>query len=105
MKKVRIPYNNLYDFKNIIDNYSFTTEGALYIEPTFNNPTGAYLPIEPQKDIIKYCQIHNIPVIEDDIYRDLYFTTSPIPSMKSLDKSGNIHVPIGKISFSKEDLY
>lgn len=98
MKKVRIPYNNLYDFKNIIENYSFTTEGALYIEPTFNNPTGAYLPIETQKDIIKYCQIHNIPVIEDDIYRDLYFTTSPIPSMKSLDKNGNIiHIS----SFSK----
>ncbi|MCG7338906.1 PLP-dependent aminotransferase family protein [Staphylococcus sp. ACRSN] len=98
MKKLRIPYTNLHNFKKIIDNYSHTTEGALYIEPTFNNPTGKSLSTETKKDIMKYCQTHNIPVIEDDIYRDLYFTPKPNSSIKSLDKNGSvIHIS----SFSK----
>lgn len=98
IKKVRIPYTNLYNFKNIIANYSIKTEKALYIEPTYNNPTGESISIKTRKEIMRYSQIHNIPIIEDDIYRDLYFTSNSMPPIKSLDKTGNvIHIS----SFSK----
>nr|WP_258007281.1 aminotransferase class I/II-fold pyridoxal phosphate-dependent enzyme [Staphylococcus sp. 17KM0847] len=40
MKKVKISYNELSDFQNIINKQSSNKEKALYIEPSFNNPTG-----------------------------------------------------------------
>lgn len=43
-----------------------------------------------RQNIIDYCLTHNIPIIEDDIYRDIWFDREPDPSLKSLDKNGSV---------------
>ncbi|ORN56212.1 aspartate aminotransferase, partial [Staphylococcus aureus] len=63
----------------------------------FNNPTGRSLTNEQKKNIITYSERHNIPIIEDDIFRDIFFS-DPTPSIKTYDKLGKvIHIS----SFSK----
>lgn len=98
MKKVKIPYNNFTEFYNIINRYPGTKEKAIYVDPTFNNPTGSSLTLKEKENIMACSKLHNIPVIEDDIYRDIWIDSKPECPIKTLDTSGNvIHIS----SFSK----
>ncbi|MDW8555057.1 PLP-dependent aminotransferase family protein [Staphylococcus xylosus] len=98
MKKVKISYNELSDFQNIINKQSSNKEKALYIEPSFNNPTGQSISEKIRVDMVNYSRVHNMPIIEDDIYRDIWFDEQPTRSIKSLDTNNNvIHIS----SFSK----
>ena len=98
IKKVKISHSEWNDFQNIINKLPSYREKALYIEPTFNNPTGKSISDRTKEDIVNYSRIHNMPIIEDDIYKDIWFNEKPIKSMKSLDTHNNvIHVS----SFSK----
>ncbi|PTL05694.1 PLP-dependent aminotransferase family protein, partial [Staphylococcus haemolyticus] len=73
-------------------------EKAFYIDPTFNNPTGQSLSRRSREEIITYSRRHNMPIIEDDIYRDIWFDEPPLKPIKSLDNTGNVlHIS----SFSK----
>lgn len=48
--------------------------------------------------MVDYSRMHNMPIIEDDIYRDIWFDEKPIRPLKSLDANNNvIHIS----SFSK----
>lgn len=98
MKKVKLPYDNMQQFQDMINQYPIGKEKAIYIEPTFNNPTGQSLSLNTRKQIINYSHMHNIPVIEDDIYRDIWFDKEPIKSLKSFDTNGKV---IYVSSFSK----
>lgn len=98
MKKVKISYNELSDFQNIIKKQSSNKEKALYIEPSFNNPTGQSISEKIRVDMVNYSRVHNMPIIEDDIYRDIWFDEQPVRPLKSLDENNNvIHIS----SFSK----
>ncbi len=98
MSKVKISYNSLSQFQHVINKYPSYKEKALYIEPSFNNPTGQSISQKNREDIMHFSKIHNIPIIEDDIYRDIWFETAPLLPIKALDSNGNvIHIS----SFSK----
>ncbi|UOR13911.1 aminotransferase-like domain-containing protein [Halobacillus amylolyticus] len=64
-----------------------TNKSILYTNATFHNPTGTVMPLERRKDLLNVCEVHQLPVIEDDIYQDLWFEEPP-PTLKSLDKQG-----------------
>lgn len=97
-KQIQIPYHELHNFQNIADHVPSHQDKALYIEPTFNNPTGQSLSQHTKEAILKYSQLHHIPIIEDDIYQDIWFDQQPGKPMKAMDQQGNvIHVS----SFSK----
>ncbi len=84
----------LYTMNQAISN----KEKAFYIDPTFNNPTGQSLSRRSREEIITYSRRHNMPIIEDDIYRDIWFDEPPLKPIKSLDNTGNVlHIS----SFSK----
>lgn len=70
----------------------------LYVIPTFQNPTGRTLPLERRKRIAELAEEYGVVVAEDDPYRDLRYTGTPLPSIKSFDKKGWV-VFLG--SFSK----
>jgi len=74
-----------------------SSKSILYTNPTFHNPTGTVMSLERRKDILKVCEAYQLPVIEDDIYQDLWFEEPP-PTLKSLDKQGHV-LYVG--SFSK----
>ncbi|MDU9418709.1 PLP-dependent aminotransferase family protein [Staphylococcus lloydii] len=98
MKKVKIPYNNFTEFYSIVNHYPGVKEKAIYVDPTFNNPTGSSLSIKEKENIMTCSKLHNIPIIEDDIYRDIWIDSKPECPIKALDTNGNvIHIS----SFSK----
>ncbi len=70
----------------------------LYTIPTFQNPTGITLSAERRAPIAALAAKYGVVVAEDDPYRDLRYTGTPCPSIKSFDKDGWV-VFLG--SFSK----
>ncbi len=71
---------------------------ACIFNPNFQNPLG-FLPSEDKKrDLVKLLTSRNIPIIEDDIYGELYFGNSrPVPLKSFDDKDLVMHCS----SFSK----
>jgi 2-aminoadipate transaminase len=56
----------------------------LYLNPTFQNPTGKCLSLEERRRIARECDKRGIPLFEDDPYRDLAYgpcERTPICSM------------------------
>lgn len=58
--------------------------------PNFNTPLGSCMPDEHKKEVVALLSRHHIPLIEDDIYGDLYFGTQRPKCCKSFDKEGNV---------------
>jgi 2-aminoadipate transaminase len=58
----------------------------VYLIPTFGNPTGALLSLERRKKVLALAVKHQVLVVEDDPYGDLYFNAAPPPSILSLSK-------------------
>ena len=56
----------------------------------FNNPLGSLMPDENKKEAVKLLQHHNIPLIEDDLYGDVYFGNSRPTCCKTYDESGMV---------------
>jgi DNA-binding transcriptional MocR family regulator len=56
----------------------------------FNNPLGSLMPDEHKREAVKLLQHHNIPLIEDDLYGDVYFGSSRPTCCKSYDESGMV---------------
>lgn len=54
----------------------------------FSNPSGSMMPVEHKKEVVRLMEHYNIPLIEDDIYGDMYFGTSRPTNCKTYDESG-----------------
>ncbi len=75
---ININYNQPKESKALLNSYSNAYIKAFYVESTFNNPTGTVLSSKARENILNYSKVHNIPIIEDDIYRDLWFEINQI---------------------------
>lgn len=69
----------------------------LYTIPTFHNPTGTLMSEKRRIELLKVCQKESIPIIEDDVYGDLWFENTPPKPLKSNDSQGNV-LYIGSVS-------
>jgi DNA-binding transcriptional MocR family regulator len=56
--------------------------------PNFNNPIGSCMPDENKKKLVDIITKHNIPLIEDDIYGELYFGKIRPRTCKYYDTKG-----------------
>ena len=56
----------------------------IYLIPTFGNPSGATLSLARRREVLAMAVKHQVPVIEDDPYGDLYFGDAPPPSLLAL---------------------
>lgn len=81
--------------KKNIDNSDNTK--LLYTIPTFHNPTGITMPTERRKQILNMCEKERLPIIEDDVYRELWLDEKPPMPIKSKDRNG-IVLYLGSIS-------
>lgn len=61
---------------------------AVVLMSNYSNPLGCSIPNEIKKEIVVLLEKHNIPLIEDDIYGDIYFTKNRSKSCKTYDESG-----------------
>lgn len=55
---------------------------------SFSNPLGACMPEENKRRLVRLLAEHEIPLIEDDIYGDLGFTSPRPPAAKAYDRKG-----------------
>lgn len=62
----------------------------IFLNPAFQNPTGAYLTKERRKKILEISSEHGIPVVEDDPYSLTSFTGEKATPLKSMDHHGNV---------------
>ena len=60
----------------------------LYTIPTFQNPTGKTLAADRRQPIAELAAKYGVVVAEDDPYRDLRYSGTALPSIKSYDKEG-----------------
>jgi len=58
----------------------------VYLIPTFGNPSGATLSLERRKRVLELAARHQVLVVEDDPYGDLYFGKPPPPSLLALSE-------------------
>ena len=70
----------------------------ILVTPDFHNPTGTALPLAQRRRLLEIAAHYQVPVIEDGIYARLRLRGNAMPSLKSLDRSGNV---IQIDSFSK----
>jgi DNA-binding transcriptional MocR family regulator len=57
----------------------------IYTNPTFQNPTGATMPIRSRRELLRLAERYRVPIVEDGTYRELYFNEVPPPSLRDLD--------------------
>ena len=54
----------------------------LYYAPNFHNPAGIIYSPEVKQQMVEILKGQEIPIIEDDVYSDLYFYEEDLPKMK-----------------------
>lgn len=92
LKIIEIPMDiqNGFDinyFENICDKHTIK---ALVITPNFHNPTGKLMSDSDKKNLVATSAKHKIPIIENDIYGDLYFTEQRPTCLKNFDDDENV---------------
>ncbi len=63
---------------------------ACFFVSNFSNPLGYCMPDEQKEAMVKLLSKHGVPLIEDDLYGDVYFGKSRPRSCKSFDEEGNV---------------
>lgn len=56
----------------------------------FSNPLGSVMPDKNKRELVRLMNKYDIPLIEDDIYADLYFGKTRPSSCKQYDRNGNV---------------
>lgn len=69
----------------------------VYTIPSFHNPTGILMTEKRRRQLLSVCEQERLPIIEDDVYRDLWLDAPPPSALKSMDQSGNV-LYIGSLS-------
>lgn len=62
----------------------------IYVNSSYHDPTGAVLSIERRKKLLELSEKYRIPIIEDDAASELVYEGKGYPTIKSMDKSGNV---------------
>ncbi|MFT5399600.1 MAG: DNA-binding transcriptional MocR family regulator [Planctomycetota bacterium] len=71
---------------------------AVLASPNFNNPLGCLMPEDKKRELVNLLAERDIPLIEDDVYGDLYFGEKPPRPAKSYDLND---IVLSCSSFSK----
>lgn len=71
----------------------------VYTIPHFHNPAGCTMTLEKRQRLVELAHEYGFLIVEDDPYRDIAFEGEPLPTMLSMDSSGE-HV-LYMCSFTK----
>lgn len=72
-------------------------QALLYVNPSFQNPTGTVMSLERRRHLMEICSRERIPVVEDDVYRELWLDQPLPPSLKAMDDQGLV-LHVGSVS-------
>ncbi|MGH1283915.1 PLP-dependent aminotransferase family protein [Bacillus toyonensis] len=63
----------------------------LYVNPTFQNPTGSVMSKERRMELIELAELYEFFIIEDDSFGEIYFEDAVVPPpIKSFDTNGHV---------------
>ena len=62
----------------------------LYTIPTFGNPTGRTLPVERRAALARVATANDCVIVEDDVYRELWFSAPPPSSIGVVDPTAPV---------------
>ncbi|PKM50301.1 MAG: PLP-dependent aminotransferase family protein [Firmicutes bacterium HGW-Firmicutes-7] len=62
----------------------------IYTMPTFQNPSGSVMDMAHRLKLLELSYTYQVPIIEDDAYSALRYNGNEIPTLKALDKRGNV---------------
>ncbi|MCW9129491.1 PLP-dependent aminotransferase family protein [Bacillus paramycoides] len=63
----------------------------LYVNPTFQNPTGTVMSKERRMEIVELAELYKFFILEDDSFGEIYFEDAIVPPpMKSFDTNGHV---------------
>lgn len=60
----------------------------IYTLPTFQNPTGVVMSQERRRRLLRLARRHQIPIVEDDPYGEIYYEGKEPQPLKALDTQG-----------------
>ena len=60
----------------------------IYTIPNFQNPTGSVMSAERRAALLALAQRHRVPILEDDLYGELFYEANPPAPMRALDRGG-----------------
>lgn len=63
---------------------------ACWFMPTFQNPLGALMPPTRKQALVALLARHGVPLIEDDVYGELYADMRRPPPAKAFDQGGGV---------------
>ena len=63
---------------------------ACFFVTNFSNPLGYCMPDDQKESLVRLLSKHGVPLIEDDLYGDVYFGKKRPKSCKSFDEEGNV---------------
>jgi DNA-binding transcriptional MocR family regulator len=61
---------------------------ACWFMTTYQNPLGACMPSAAKRKLVRMLEAHNVPLIEDNVYAELYFGAEPPRLTKAFDRRG-----------------
>lgn len=98
MRRVGLPMNDPRSVKDLIrPHLGRNKKGIMYVIPNYQNPTSRVMSLEDRKEVMTLCSEEKLPIIEDDVYGELWIDSPPPASLKSLDVDGNV-LYIGSVS-------
>lgn len=100
LRTVEVPvrYPNGLDIEYLAKVCADYTIKAIVVTPNFHNPTGLLLTDEQKQQVYDIAVEYNVPIIENDIYGDLYFEGNRPSNIRSFDTKGLV---LTYSSFSK----
>lgn len=70
---------------------------AAVLMPNFNNPSGSLTPTDAKRELVSALADAGVPIIEDDLYGELYFGSERPASLRGFDSQGLV-ISCGSVS-------
>lgn len=99
MKLQGIPLDEEGIMPGLMEERMVNKKSVLYCHPTFHNPTGTLMGTDRRLELLSLAEKAQLPIIEDDVYADLWLDSPPPPPIKSHDRHGNV-LYVGSLSKS-----
>ena len=80
-----------------IEKLPVNIRAAVYVSPQNQFPTGAVMPIGRRHELLRWAELNDSIIIEDDYDSELRYSGMPVPALQGLDGGGRV-IYIGSFS-------
>ena len=85
------------NLEHLIRKASLKKPELLYTIPNYHNPSGILMTTDRRNDLLDLSVKERLPIIEDDVYGELWYDAPPPNPIKALDRNGTV-LYIGSVS-------